>query len=177
MFMRMLDRIIALVAGLSLVTSTILILINVANRYLVQGGLLALADNEILPGLYEFADLYFSEISAMADEVPGLLLAWVAFLGAYLTMRDGGHITFDMLVDKLSCRTKAVLQSISDLLIAIFLCVLLYQSCRMILVDGATEIETAEIGQGWFMAVLVVFPVLMLSALIEINLRRFRRNK
>ena len=82
-----------------------------------------------------------------------------------------------MIVEKLSCRTKAVLQTVSDLLIAVFLCILLYQSWRMIQVDGATEIETAEIGQGWFMAVLVAFPLLILSALIEVNIRRFRRNK
>ena len=86
MFMRLLDRVIAIVAGLALITSTLLILVNVANRYLVQGGLLHLAEQQILPGLYDFANLYLSELSAMADEVPGLLLAWVAFLGAYLAI-------------------------------------------------------------------------------------------
>jgi len=174
MFMRMLDKVIQVVAGLALVTATLLILVNVANRYLVQGGLLMLSDNGILPRIYEVADMYFSEVSAMADEVPGLLLVWVAFLGAYLAMRDGGHIAFDMLTEKLSAKGQCYLGSLSDMLITSFLAVLLYQSIRMILVDGSTEIETAEVAQGWFMAVLVVFSVLMLIAVAEKNIRAFK---
>lgn len=174
MYMRILDRFIAIVAGAALITSTVFILVNVTNRYLVQGGLLNLAEKNILPGLYDFMDTYLSQISATADEVPGLLLVWVAFLGAYLAMRDGGHIAFEMLVDKLPIRAKKTLKYSSDLLISVFLIVLFYQSWRMIDVDGATEIETAEIGQGWFMSVLVIFSVLMLIAIGHQLLQRIR---
>ncbi|WP_104399670.1 TRAP transporter small permease [Vibrio penaeicida] len=177
MFMRLLDRTVTIVSGSALVVSTLLILINVANRYLVQGGLLHLANQEILPGLYEFADLHFSSLSAVADEVPGLLLSWVAFLGAYLALRDGGHIAFDMVTEKLPPKFRAIVKGVSDLLIAIFLSVLLYQTIRMIYVDGDTEIETAEIAQGWFMSVLVAFSVLMLIALVEAYIRRFKEAK
>lgn len=165
--MRLIDRVIAFVGGAALIISTFLILINVANRYVVQGGLLKLADAGIMPGLYEFTSTHFSSISAMADEVPGLLLVWVAFLGAYLAMRDGGHINFDLVVEKMSEKTKNILLKLDDLLIMGFLVLLLVQSWRMIMVDGSTEIETAEISQGWFMSILVIFSVLMLIALVN----------
>ncbi|WNJ94605.1 TRAP transporter small permease [Vibrio ruber] len=174
MFMRILDRVTALVAGITLIASTLLIIINVANRYLVQGGLYKLAEHHTLPGLYQFFDQYLSPFSAMADEVPGLLLVWVAFLGAYLAMRDGGHIAFDMLLDKLPQKTRQKLTLITDLLVGAFLVMLFYQACRMIMVDGTTEIETAEIGQGWFMSVLVIFSVLMLIATADQIIKKMK---
>lgn len=174
MSIRLLDQVIKVVAGSALIASTLLILLNVINRYLVQGGLLTLADMDIAPALYDFFDYHLYDLSVMADEVPGLLLAWVAFLGAYLAMRDGGHITFDMITEKLPPSFQQWLIKFSDTLIALFLCILLYQSWRMILVDGATEIETAEIGQGWFMSILVIFPLLMLVAIVEKTIKKIR---
>ncbi|MDW6093544.1 TRAP transporter small permease [Vibrio rhizosphaerae] len=174
MFMRILDRVTTVIAGMALIASTLLVLINVANRYLIQGGLYKLAEQRILPGLYQFFDQYLSPFSAMADEVPGLLLAWVTFLGAYLAMRDGGHIAFDMLLDKLSPRVRQKFTLMTDTLIGAFLVMLFYQACRMIMVDGSTEIETAEIGQGWFMSVLVIFSVLMLIATLHQMFRKMK---
>lgn len=165
--MRHLDKLISILGGFTLSISTLLILINVVNRYVVQGWLLRLTEFNILTGVYELLDPSISSISAISDEVPGLLLVWVAFLGAYLAVRDGGHISFDMFVEKMPHKIKHVLQKIVDFLIAIFLFVLLYQSGRMIMVDGSTEIETLEIGQGWFMSILVIFPILMLAALLD----------
>jgi TRAP-type C4-dicarboxylate transport system permease small subunit len=46
------------------------------------------------------------------------------------------------------------------------LALLFYQSVRMIIIDGSTEIETAEIAQGWFMAILPLASVLLIFALI-----------
>ncbi|MGB7184366.1 MAG: TRAP transporter small permease subunit, partial [Burkholderiaceae bacterium] len=95
---RLLDRIIEVAAVFAFAVSSILIGINVFNRYVISGGLRNLAKQfESLQPLYLICREWFGSISVLADEVPGLLLVWIAFLGAYLAMRRDGHIAFDLL--------------------------------------------------------------------------------
>ncbi len=108
----------------------------------------------------------FGSVSVMADEVPGFLLVWIAFLGAYLAMRGQGHIAFDMLSEKAGPVIKKVLLLLNTTLICGFLTMLLWQSIRMIRVSGRTEIETAEIAQGWFMAIIPLSAVLLIVAVL-----------
>ena len=163
---RLLDKIVEAVAVLCFVASTLMIISNVIYRYVVLDWLRNGAKTyDWLMPIYQVTDQFFGSISVTADEVPGLLLVWIAFLGAYLAMRAGGHISFDVLVDMLSPKPRRILQSFVNLVMAIFLTSLLFQSIRMIRVGGATEIETADIAQGWFMLVIPIFSVLLLIAL------------
>ncbi len=146
--------------------STLMIISNVVYRYVVLGWLRNGAKTlDWLVPVYKFSDDILGSVSVTADEVPGLLLVWISFLGAYLAMRREGHISFDVLADKLPAVPKTVVKSFSNLLMAGFLIMLFVQSIRMIRVGGATEIETAEIAQGWFMAIIPVSSVLLLIAL------------
>ena len=161
------DRVVEAAAVLSFAVSALLIAINVVNRYLVSGALRQLSKQfESLKPTYLFFREWFGSVSVMADEVPGYLLVWVAFLGAYLAMREGGHIAFDLLCSKLGSSAQKALATINALLILLFLGMLTWQSVRMISVSGQTEIETAEIAQGWFMAILPIAGVLLAIASI-----------
>ncbi len=100
----------------------------------------------------------------MADEVPGYLLVWIAFLGAYLMLRRDGHISFETLVDALPRLAGKAVRVFNGLLLIGFFAILLVQSVRMIRVSGRTEIETAEIAQGWFMAILPLAAILFMLA-------------
>ena len=122
--------------------------------------------------LYDALNRAFGAVSVTADEVPGYLLVWIAFLGAYLALRRDGHIGFDLLILSLPARAHRVLRIATEAAILAFLGLLLWQSLRMIRVDGATEIETAEIAQGWFMAVL---PIAALLLALPIGLRLLGR--
>ena len=102
-----------------------------------------------------------------ADEVPGFMLVWIAFLGAYLAIRQGGHISFDLLVDKLPPGPRRLVRGAVDLAIIGFLALVFWLSIRMILIDGAREIETADIPQGWFMAILPLASAAMILALVQ----------
>jgi len=166
--MRIIDKIVEVVAIAAFVASSLFICINVLNRYLVLGAMRNMArDAEWLRPAYFFVRDIFGSISVTADEVPGLLLVWVAFLGAYLTMRRDGHISFDMLVNAAAPRFRRIVDAFNSLLIAGFLVVLLWKSILMIRISGSTEIETAEIAQGWFMAILPIGAVLLLLALVQ----------
>lgn len=146
--------------------------LNVLNRYLVLGFFreLAKTNEQLRPAYFQVRD-FLSNIVVTADEVPGLLLVWVAFLGAYIAMRKDGHIAFELLADKMPRGIRVGVETLNTLLISAFLLVLLWQSIRMISVSGKTEIETAAIAQGWFMLVLPIASVLLLLA---VNYRYFQ---
>ena len=163
--LRILDRIVEAVAVVIFAASCLFILLNVLNRYLVLGLMRDLAKDweGMRPAYFAVRDLLGS-IVVTADEVPGFLLVWIAFLGAYLAMRREGHIAFDLLAEALPRRPRRLLACVNAGLIGGFLAMLLWQSVRMIRVSGATAIETAEIAQGWFMLILPLAAVLLLVA-------------
>ena len=164
--LRLVDRTVGLVAVMCLVVSTGMICANVFYRYVVLDWLRGWAkDGGWVAPVYRAMNDVFGAISVTADEVPGYLLVWIAFLGAYLAMRNGGHIGFDVLIDRMAPRLRRGFRAAVDLAIVAFLALLLWQSVRMIRIDGATEIETAEIAQGWFMAVLPISAVLLIVAI------------
>ena len=165
--LKAIDRIVEGAAVAIFAASTLFICINVANRYLVLGAMRNLSrEFEWLKPTYLLVRELFGSVSVMADEVPGFLLVWIAFLGAYLAMRKDGHIAFDLLAKKTGAAGQRALQFLNAVLICGFLGLLLWQSIRMISVSGRTEIETAEIAQGWFMSILPIAAVLMIIAVV-----------
>ncbi len=177
-FLQRLDKLAEVIAVLAFVVSSAFIFLNVLNRYLVLGLFrdIAKTNESLRPTYFAVRDMLGS-IVVTADEVPGLLLVWVAFLGAYIALRNEGHISFDLLVDRLSKRKRMLVEGINACLIAGFLLILFWQSVRMIRVSGRTEIETAEIAQGWFMLILPVSAVLLLVAAVERFLARRVRDQ
>ena len=172
---RLIDGIVEVVAATALVAAASMILINVFNRYVVLGWMRASAETSDLGAwLFEATDALLSPISATADEVPGLLLVWIAFLGAYLAYRRGGHIAFDLVVERLPRLARRLVVVLTDITIVAFLVLLFLQSLRMIRVDGETEIETAEIAQGWFMTIIPLSAALLILALVLDAVDRWR---
>lgn len=173
--LRLLDRLVEALAVLCLVVSTAMICANVFYRYAVLGWLREGSQTVTwLAPVYEFLNGIFSTVSVSADEVPGYLLVWIAFLGAYLALRRDGHIAFDLFLNSLPARPRWIMHSLIDGAVLGFLLVLLWEAIRMIRVDGATEIETAEIAQGWFMAIMPIAALLLGLALVLRLLARDR---
>lgn len=171
---RLIDRCVEVAAVLAFAASSILIIINVFNRYVVSGLMRNLSKQfEGFKPVYLFFREHVGSLSITADEVPGLLLVWIAFLGAYLAMRREGHISFEMILEALPLKFKKLVLVFNATLMAVFLLLLFFQSIRMIRVSGRTEIETAEIAQGWFMLVLPLAAVLLLAALAHRTFKSF----
>ena len=175
MILRKIDKIAEALGVLAFLVSSAFIFLNVLNRYLILGIFRDYAkDYESLrPFYFAIRDL-LGGIVVTADEVPGLLLVWVAFLGAYIAMRQEGHIAFDLLLTKLNRKVRRIVIGINSILIIGFLCLLVWQSIRMIWVAGATEIETAEIARGWFMLILPISAVLLILAVLHRFLSEIR---
>ena len=173
MTLKLIDRLVTAAAVLCLVASTAMILANVFYRYVVLDWLRTWARAaEWLVPLYDLLNDALGAVSVTADEVPGYLLVWIAFLGAYLVARRDGHIGFDLLIRALPAGLRRGLRIAIEAGLLLFLGLLLWQSLRMIRIDGATEIETAAIAQGWFMAVL---PLSALLLALPVGLRLLGR--
>ena len=173
--LRWLDRAVELTAVVAFFASTALILLNVLNRYLVLGAMRNLArEYESLTPIYRATRDFLGNWSVMADEVPGYLLVWMALLGGYLVLRKDGHIAFTLFRENLPRPVRNALIWLCSALMLGFFVNLLFQSVRMIRVSGATEIETAEIAQGWFMAVVPLSAALFILAVSVSCWRRWR---
>ena len=166
--LRYIDKLAEVLAVLAFAVSSAFVFLNVLNRYLILGFFRDIAKEyeNLRPAYFAVRDV-LSNIVVTADEVPGLLLVWVAFLGAYVAMRQEGHIAFTLVLEKLPQRFSVFVKSINTILISGFLLLVLWQSIRMIRVSGRTEIETAAIAQGWFMLILPIAAVLLLVAILH----------
>jgi TRAP-type C4-dicarboxylate transport system permease small subunit len=148
--MRVLDRIMAVVAALLVAATAVSTCLAVYFRYVTDAAL------------------------AWPEEISGYLLVWISFAGAYLALRDGGHINLDLFVDKLSERPRAAVKMAVDGLVAAFLFLLGALSVRMIAIVGDTPLETVDLPQGVFMASIPISSFAMALALVVGMAARWR---
>lgn len=165
---RILDRIFGALAALLVAASAGAICLNVFYRYVVLGWLRNGAEHwPWLSGPYRLFDGLLAPVSVTADEVPGFMLVWIAFLGAYLALRRDQHISFGLLVERCRPPVRRLLRAAVDGLLLFFFALVFWLSLRMIWIDGAREIETAELPQGLFMAVLPLSAAAMIAVLLK----------
>jgi TRAP-type C4-dicarboxylate transport system permease small subunit len=100
------------------------------------------------------------------EEISGYLLVWISFSGAYLAVRDGGHINLDIFIEKLPEPWHRLALSLVDLLVAAFLVLLTVLSLRMIAIVGNTPLETIDLPQGIFMASIPISSAAMTLAFL-----------
>ena len=97
------------------------------------------------------------------EEIAGYLLVWISFIGAYLALRREGHLSFDLILNRLPERVGFWIRIAIEVLLILFFGMIFVLSIKLISVVGATQIETADIPQGIFMLVLPVasFGIIM----------------
>ena len=108
------------------------------------------------------------------EELSGYALVWTSFLGAYLCVREDRHISFELLVEKLPAANRRVLETITDLMVAAFFVLLIYELVRMISVVGKTSLQTIDVPVGVFIAALPICGGAMVLALILRIVARWR---
>jgi len=104
------------------------------------------------------------------EEIAGHLLVWISFIGAYLALRREGHLSFELLLDRLPQKSGFWIRVSIEVLLIMFFGMILVLSVKLISVVGATHIETADIPQGLFMLILPIASVgIMLGCLINLQ--------
>ena len=104
------------------------------------------------------------------EEIAGHLLVWISFIGAYLALRREGHLSFELLLDRLPEKAGFWIRVSIEVLLILFFGMILVLSVKLISVVGATHIETADIPQGLFMLILPIASIgIMLGCLVNLQ--------
>ena len=77
----------------------------------------------------EVAGRYFVGISfPWANEMIRFMMVWTAFVGGAVAYKDGGLVFFDLVLNKLPAREKAVMKVVINTVICAFCAYMLYMS-------------------------------------------------
>ncbi len=102
---------------------------------------------------------------AWTDELGGLLLVWITFLGAVVALDRGTHLDMNLFAGRLSDRARKALRAASDGALATLLCVLVVNGSTITTrLMGQTAISL-PIPRGLLQAVMPLSAALMLVVL------------
>lgn len=142
MLLRLLDRLVALVAALLVAGTTVLTGVSVFMRFVMHSAL------------------------PWAIEILGYLLVWISFFGAYLAFRERQHLGVELLVEKLPRRLRRVWYCMIDAGLIALLVMIFIHSLRWVAVVGGREITTAPIERGVFIVIIPIACVLCTIAVL-----------
>ena len=152
--MRLLNRFEEFFCGMALLTTTIVLFLNVVLRYV------------------------FKSSTSWAEELIKYLMIWIAFIGGSICVRQGKHVSIDFFYEFLSIKSKKVLAIIIHLIAIMFCSVMVYYGFKIILFIMKTgQVSPALQIPMWipYLAIPLGF-VLMLLRFIQDLIRIFKEN-
>ena len=111
-----------------------------------------------------FARYVLNDSFSWAEELPGLLLMCLTFVGAAWLSRYNGHLAFDGLTSSLPRPLSQIVQTINLLLVQFFLVALTYYGWVITVTTGQTSLITLDLPQALFKAVIPLSGLVMLFA-------------
>ncbi len=101
-----------------------------------------------------------------------MIMGWFIFLGAAVGIREGYHLSFDILLYVLPDRVKVVLHSISDLAVGAFGFGMIWYGWQLGVKTAGNKLPSLGISGAWDFAPLVAGGVLIVLFSLERVLRR-----
>ncbi|HMO06320.1 MAG TPA: TRAP transporter small permease [Paracoccaceae bacterium] len=116
---------------------------------------------------------YVLNSSLMWSE-PGavILMGWFIFLGAAVGIREGYHLSFDVLLYVLPRRAKLVLFSVSDAVVVAFGCGMVWYGWQLAAANAGRKLPSLGVSGAFDFAPLVMGGVLMVLFSLERLARR-----
>jgi len=105
------------------------------------------------------------------DEMAPFVLAWITFIGAVLALRNGEHISFDVIVDRISGKLRISVLIFRDLIGIIFYSVLFYFSIPIVIFKWPDLAYTFSVSRG-FLYLCVTIGSFFLLVFTAANLVR-----
>ena len=88
-----------------------------------------------------FTRFILKDPSTWTEELAVFMLIWVALLGAAVALNRGAHLGIDYLVGKLPVRIRLYTE------VFVFLCIVLFSLCVMVIGGTSLVISTLNLGQ------------------------------
>ncbi len=118
-----------------------------------------------------FMRYVLSRPPAWAEELSRFLFIWVVMLGAIVVTREGSHIEFTILVDRLPARLTCIIRTLNRLLMLTFCGVMVWQGARIYPIVAEAASPTFAISMGWIYVAIPVSGMLMAVYILEGLLR------
>lgn len=144
----LLARIALWIAGIGLILMTVFIAAQVFWRYILNSSLI------------------WSEPASV------MIMGWFIFLGAAVGIREGYHLSFDIVLYLLPERGKKVLHSISDAVVAAFGLGMIYYGGELAKKTMHNAIPSLGISGAWDFIPIIAGGVLVVIFCVERILRR-----
>jgi tripartite ATP-independent transporter DctM subunit len=104
-----------------------------------------------------------------SDELSGVLLLWLAMLGAVIAYRRREHIRITALERIVSPSTRAQFDAISSVVVALFCAEMLPASYRLLAQEAAQTTPAMELSRGWIIAgILIPIGLIFVLALLRL---------
>jgi tripartite ATP-independent transporter DctM subunit len=108
-----------------------------------------------------------------SDELSGILLLWLAMLGAVVAYRRREHIRISALERVVSPATSGLLDAISSVVVALFCLEMLPASYRLLVQESSQTTAAMNISHSWILAGIVV-PIGLIFVLAVLRLLESR---
>lgn len=114
---------------------------------------------------------------AWSEELAMLLFQWVVFLGAAVGVKRMNHFGIDLLVEKLSERTRHSLEFIVPIAIGAIALTLIIEGIKLLKLTQYQLYTTMAISHAWATAAMPISGFLMMFYLIQHEIRIGRKSK
>lgn len=146
--------------------------LNVAIRFCV-GTLVALMLLDVSLGI--FYRYVVGSALVWTEELARYLMVWAGFLAASIALREGLHVSFDVLVQRLSGRWARVAKASGTLGVLLFLVITAIEGYRLMRSVASQRSPVLEISMAWAYGAIPASAVLMLIELLAIAVRKADR--
>jgi len=109
------------------------------------------------------------------EELSIYLMIWVSFLAAAVAFREGAHVTFTVLVDKLPMRIRRKLIFFNQAIVLGFLMVIVYYGFLFAIVNWGQQTPALRISKGIpYLAIPVggILMILQMTGIVLIHARQ-----
>jgi TRAP-type C4-dicarboxylate transport system permease small subunit len=106
---------------------------------------------------------------AFTEELVVSFFVWLTLLGTAVAFREGGHLGFTFITDRLQLRTQKILRWVSALLGAVLFIVLIYFSIYQIKDEILLKITSSGIGlpQWWYSIGMPIWSILVIIRIFQ----------
>lgn len=144
---RFLDRGIDFALALLLVAMTLVVFVQVFFRYVVNAPL------------------------SWPEETARIMIVWLSFVGGYMAMREGKHLGFGLLVEKLPAHLQEMIGVLGRAFVVVFLLVVVWQGYGFARDNVEIPMPYTDVSTGLW--VYSVFPIggglMLLQSLLDVG--------
>ena len=154
----------------------LILAVEAINRRLLAacrwGVVLLVAAITVVVALGVFFRFVLNNSLPWTEEVAKFVMVWLAFIGAPVVLKEGGHIAIDFIPARLPVRLGHALLLVIQIVVMVVLAVLVYQGWALAWNALPQVAATVEVSLFYIFLAVPIGSALMLTVALELMLRQ-----